>query len=71
MVLTVSSMRGVLCSAIVSERLKMKKFLGIHDWQDIISGIEDLTDLALYQLLHLQVYCNGLKLLVYIVYNYY
>ena len=71
MVLTVSSMRGVLCSAIVSERLKMKKFLGIHDWQDIISGIEDLADLALYQLLHLQVYCNGLKLLVYIVYNYY
>ena len=64
-------MRGVLCSAIVSERLKMKKFLGIHDWQDIISGIEDLTDLALYQLLHLQVYCNGSKLLVYIVYNYY
>ena len=39
-VLTVSSKSGVLCSAIVSERLKMRKSLRIHDCQDIISGIE-------------------------------
>ena len=39
-VLTVSSKGGVLCSAIVSERLKMRKSLRIHDCQDIISGIE-------------------------------
>ena len=39
-VLTVSSKGGVLCSAIVSEQLKMRKLLRIHDCQDIISGIE-------------------------------
>ena len=27
-------------SAIVSERLKMKKSLGIHYWQDTISGVK-------------------------------
>ena len=37
---TLSSMGDVLCSAIVSERLKMRKSLGIHYWQDILSGAE-------------------------------
>ena len=31
-------MGSVLCSAIVSEQLKMRKSLGIHCWQDTISG---------------------------------
>ena len=39
-VLTLNSMGDVLCSVIVSERLKMRKSLGIHCWQDTISGIE-------------------------------
>ena len=29
-----------MCSAIVSERLKMRNSLGIHDWQDTITGVE-------------------------------
>ena len=33
-------MDGVLCSAIGSGRLKFRKSLGIHYWQDIISGVE-------------------------------
>ena len=33
-------MGGVLRSAIVSERLKMRKSLRIHYSQDIISGVE-------------------------------
>ena len=33
-------MGGVLCSVIVSERLKMRKSLAINYWQDTISGIE-------------------------------
>ena len=33
-------MGGVLCSAIVTERLKMRKSLGIHYEHDIISGVE-------------------------------
>ena len=33
-------MGGVLCSAIVSERLKMRKSLGIHYWQNTISGVK-------------------------------
>ena len=33
-------MGGVLCSAIVSEWLKMRKYLGIHYWQDTISAVE-------------------------------
>ena len=37
---TLSSMGGVLWSAIVSQRLKMRKTLGIHYLQDIISGVE-------------------------------
>ena len=33
-------MGGVLCSAIVSKRLKMRKSLTIHYWQGTISRIE-------------------------------
>ena len=33
-------MGGVLCSAIVSERLKMRNSLGISYWQDTISGVK-------------------------------
>ena len=33
-------MGGVLCSTIVSERLKLRKSLEIHYWQDIIFGVE-------------------------------
>ena len=33
-------MGGILWSAIVSQRLKMRKTLGIHYLQDIISGVE-------------------------------
>ena len=33
-------MGGVLRSAIVSKRLKMRKSLMIHYWRDIISGVE-------------------------------
>ena len=33
-------MGGVLCSAIVSEWLKMRKSLGIDYWQDTISDVE-------------------------------
>ena len=33
-------MGGVQCSAIVSERLKMRKSLAIHYSQDTISGVE-------------------------------
>ena len=36
----VSSMGGVPCGTIVSERLKMRKLLGVHYRQDIISGAE-------------------------------
>ena len=36
---TLDSMDGVLCSDIVSEQLKMRKSLGIHNWQDTISGV--------------------------------
>ena len=35
-----SSMDGVVCSAIVSEQLKMGKSLPIHYWQDIPSDVE-------------------------------
>ena len=37
---TLRSMGGVLCSAIVSGRLKMRKSLGIYYLHDIISGVE-------------------------------
>ena len=40
----VSSMGGVPCSTIVSERLKMRKLLGVHYRQDIISGAEVNND---------------------------
>ena len=34
-------MGGALCNATVSgEWLKMRKSLGIHYWQDIVSGVE-------------------------------
>ena len=33
---TLSSMGGVVCSAIVSELLKMRKSLAIHYWQDVV-----------------------------------
>ena len=33
-------MCAVLCGAIASEWLKMRESLGIHNWQDIISGVE-------------------------------
>ena len=33
-------MGGVLCSTIVSERLKLRKSLEIHYRQDIIFGVE-------------------------------
>ena len=33
-------MGGVLCSATVSQRLKMRKSLGIYYWQDSISGVK-------------------------------
>ena len=33
-------MGGVLVSATVSERLKMRKSLGIHYWQNTISGVK-------------------------------
>ena len=35
---TINSMDGVLCSVIVSERLKIRKSLAINYWQDTISG---------------------------------
>ena len=34
------SMGGVLCSAIMSERLKMRKSLGIHYCQNTIAGVK-------------------------------
>ena len=34
-------MGGVLRSVLVSERLRMKKSLGIHCGQNVISGVED------------------------------
>ena len=37
---TLNNMCGVLCSAIVSDQLKMRKSLGIHYWQDTISGVK-------------------------------
>ena len=37
-------MNGVLCSVIVSERLKMRKSLAINYWQDTISGVEVSTN---------------------------
>ena len=37
---TLNSLDGVLCSVIVSEWLKMRKFYGIHYYQDTISGVE-------------------------------
>ena len=37
---TLSSMGGVVCSAIVSELLKMRKSLAIHYWQDVPSDAE-------------------------------
>ena len=37
---TLNSLDGVLCSIIVSEWLKMRKFYGIHYYQDTISGVE-------------------------------
>ena len=33
-------MGGVLCSAVASERLKMRKSLANHYWQDTISGVK-------------------------------
>ena len=33
-------MGGVLCSAIVSEQLKLRKSLGIYYWQNTISGVK-------------------------------
>ena len=33
-------MGGVLCTAIVSERLKIRKSLGIHYRQEMICGVE-------------------------------
>ena len=33
-------MCAVMCSVIVSERLKMRKPLAINYWQDTISGVE-------------------------------
>ena len=33
-------MGGVLCSAIVCERLKIRKSLGIHYWKDTIFGFK-------------------------------
>ena len=33
-------MGGVMCSAIVSEQLKMRKPLGIYYWQHTISGVK-------------------------------
>ena len=35
-----SSMGGVVCSAIVSELLKMRKSLAIYYWQDVLSDVE-------------------------------
>ena len=35
-----SSMGDVLCGTIVSEQLSVWKSLGIHYWQDTISGVE-------------------------------
>ena len=40
LVSTLNGMVGVLCSVIVNERLKMRKYLAINYWQDIISGVE-------------------------------
>ena len=37
---TINSMYAVLCSVIVSERLKMRKSNVINYWQDTISGVE-------------------------------
>ena len=37
---TLSSMGGVVCSAIVSELLKMRKSLAIHYWWDVPSDVE-------------------------------
>ena len=37
---TLNSKGGVLCSATVSEWLKMRKYLGICYYQDTISGVE-------------------------------
>ena len=37
---TLNSIGGVLCSATVSGWLKMRKFLGIYYYQDVISGVE-------------------------------
>ena len=37
---TLSSMGGVVCSAIVSELLKMRKSLAIHYWQALTSDVE-------------------------------
>ena len=36
----VSSKGGALCSAIVSGRLKIRKSLRIHYWQNLVSGVE-------------------------------
>ena len=32
-------MGGVFCCAIASERLKIRKSIGVHNWQDTISGV--------------------------------
>ena len=37
---TLNIMDGVLCSARVSERLKIRKSLGIHHWKDTISSVD-------------------------------
>ena len=37
---TLSSMGGVVCSAIESELLKMRKSLAIHYWLDVPSDVE-------------------------------
>ena len=46
---TFSSMGGVVCSAIVSELLKMRKSLAIYYWQDVLSDVEFNNDVVKYQ----------------------
>ena len=37
---TISSIGGVVCSAVVSGLLKMRKSIAIHYWQDVPSDVE-------------------------------
>ena len=46
---TLNNMGGVLCSAIVSDRLKMRKSLGIYYWQDTISDVGINNNVIEYQ----------------------